>query len=69
MASERPIVQRPVAQLPSGYAALLDDIKTRVRADQLKAGIAVNRELVLLYWRIGRASASGRREDEASQPA
>jgi len=55
--------------LPSGYAALLDDIKTRVRADQLKAGIAVNRELVLLYWRIGRASASGRREDEASQPA
>ena len=45
MASKRPIVQRPVAQLPSGYAALLDDIKTRVRAAQLKAGLAVNREL------------------------
>jgi predicted nuclease of restriction endonuclease-like (RecB) superfamily len=54
MASKRPIVQRLVAQLPSGYAALLDDIKARVRAAQLKAGLAVNRELVLLYWYIGR---------------
>jgi hypothetical protein len=53
MASKRPIVQRPVAQLPSGYAAMLADIKARVRAAQLKAGLAVNRELVLLYWHIG----------------
>jgi predicted nuclease of restriction endonuclease-like (RecB) superfamily len=30
------------------------DIKARVRAAQLKAGLAVNRELVLLYWHIGR---------------
>ncbi|MCX6842662.1 MAG: PDDEXK nuclease domain-containing protein [candidate division WOR-3 bacterium] len=48
------MVQRPVAQLPCGYAALLKDIKARVRAAQLKAGLAVNRELVLLYWHIGR---------------
>ena len=52
--SGKPIVQQAVAQLPSGYAALLDDIKARVRAAQLKAGLAVNRELVLLYWHIGR---------------
>jgi predicted nuclease of restriction endonuclease-like (RecB) superfamily len=54
MAAKRPIVQRPAAQLPSGYAALFEDIKARVRAAQLKAGLAVNRELVLLYWYIGR---------------
>jgi predicted nuclease of restriction endonuclease-like (RecB) superfamily len=54
MASKRPIVQQALAQLPSGYAALLEDIKARVRAAQLKAGLAVNRELVLLYWHIGR---------------
>jgi predicted nuclease of restriction endonuclease-like (RecB) superfamily len=54
MASKRPIVQQAVAQLPSGYAVLLKDIKARVRAAQLKAGLAVNRELVLLYWNIGR---------------
>jgi hypothetical protein len=39
MASKRPIVQRPVAQLPSGYAALLDDIKAHVRAAQLRVGL------------------------------
>ena len=54
VASKRPIVQQAAAQLPSGYAALLEDIKARVRAAQLKAGLAVNRELVLLYWHIGR---------------
>lgn len=47
-------VQRAAAQLPTDYAALLADIKARVRAAQLKAGLAVNRELVLLYWHIGR---------------
>ena len=54
MASKRPIVQQALAQLPSGYTALLNDLKARVRAAQLKAGLAVNRELVLLYWHIGR---------------
>ena len=29
-------------------------MKDQIRAARLKAGLAVNRELVLLYWRIGR---------------
>ena len=36
------------------YQRLLDDIKTRIRIAQVRAGLAVNRELVLLYWSIGR---------------
>ena len=40
--------------LPSGYAALLSDLKESIQAAQVKAGLAVNRELVLLYWSIGR---------------
>lgn len=36
------------------YQKLLDDIKTRIRTAQVRAGLAVNRELVLLYWSIGR---------------
>lgn len=36
------------------YQRLLDDIKTRIRTAQVRAGLAVNRELVLLYWSIGR---------------
>ena len=37
-----------------GYLALLEDLKTRIRSSQIKAALAVNRELILLYWQIGR---------------
>ena len=52
------IVQQPVARivgLPSGYAELLDDIKARIRTARVKAALSVNRELIALYWQIGRA--------------
>lgn len=37
------------------YFALLDGLKNRIQASQIKAAIAVNQELILLYWHIGRA--------------
>jgi predicted nuclease of restriction endonuclease-like (RecB) superfamily len=40
--------------LPGGYAELLGLLKERIRSAQLRAAVAVNRELVLLYWHIGR---------------
>ncbi len=39
---------------PSSYPELLQDLKARVRGAQVRAALAVNRELVLLYWSIGR---------------
>jgi predicted nuclease of restriction endonuclease-like (RecB) superfamily len=39
---------------PKGYAALLGDLKQRIDGARLKAALSVNRELVLLYWSIGR---------------
>ncbi|MDO8757346.1 MAG: PDDEXK nuclease domain-containing protein [Elusimicrobiota bacterium] len=36
------------------YAQLLDAVKARVRAARLRAAVAVNSELVMLYWHIGR---------------
>ena len=42
------------ALVPEGYAQFLADLKTRIQAAQLHASLAVNRELVLLYWQIGR---------------
>jgi len=45
-------------QPPSGYAALLTEIKERVRTAQVCAALAVNRELILLYWSIGRDISS-----------
>ena len=39
---------------PTGYADWLSDLKTRIHSAQQRAALAVNRELVLLYWQIGR---------------
>jgi len=43
------------SRLPAGYSKLLKDIKNRIRNSRVKAALSVNRELVLLYWNIGRA--------------
>jgi predicted nuclease of restriction endonuclease-like (RecB) superfamily len=48
------LVPRSGTGLPPGYAELLEDLKTRVRTAQLKAAVAVNREMIQLYWDIGR---------------
>ena len=40
--------------LPKNYAAVLEAVKARIRAAQLRAALAVNSELVMLYWYIGR---------------
>jgi hypothetical protein len=40
--------------LPLDYADFLDSLKTRVRQAQTKAMLSVNRELIQLYWDIGR---------------
>jgi predicted nuclease of restriction endonuclease-like (RecB) superfamily len=45
---------RSTAALPTDYAPLLADIKARVQAARIKAGLAANRELLALYWDIGR---------------
>ncbi len=39
---------------PSGYADWLAELKARIHTAQQRATLAVNRELVLLYWQIGR---------------
>lgn len=40
--------------MDGGYAALLMDVKARIRTGQYAALRSVNRELIGLYWDIGR---------------
>jgi predicted nuclease of restriction endonuclease-like (RecB) superfamily len=40
--------------LPEGYESFLGDLKERIRVAQVRAALAVNRDLILLYWSIGR---------------
>ncbi len=39
---------------PRDYDKFLQTLKERIREAQVRAALAVNRELVLLYWQIGR---------------
>jgi predicted nuclease of restriction endonuclease-like (RecB) superfamily len=52
-----------IIPLPSGYQALLEELKNRIHSAQLRAAFAVNRELLLLYWSIGR-DILGRQQTE-----
>ncbi len=47
-------MSRNALQLPNDYAGLLTEIKERVRAAQYQALRSVNKELVGLYWDIGK---------------
>ncbi len=40
--------------VPTGYQEFLVEVKQRIQEAQVRAVLAVNRELVLLYWQIGR---------------
>lgn len=42
------------SSIAAGYDDFLRDLKERIRSAQVRALLAVNRELVLLYWQIGR---------------
>lgn len=43
-----------LSNAPQGYADWLADLKGRIHVAQQRATLAVNRELVQLYWQIGR---------------
>lgn len=47
-------MQKSRKTMTANYAPLLADIKARVQSARVKAGLAANRELILLYWDIGR---------------
>jgi predicted nuclease of restriction endonuclease-like (RecB) superfamily len=50
MSDDKPVQLTPA---PEGYADWLADLKGRIHTAQQRATLAVNRELVLLYWQIG----------------
>lgn len=55
MAPKKRIVKGEISTpLPADYFKLLRNLTDRLRAAQIRATVSVNRELVLLYWEIGR---------------
>ena len=50
-------MSKPSKRLPADYAVLLAEVKERIRSAQYEALKAVNKELVALYWDIGKLIA------------
>src|SRR5882757_5119106 len=40
--------------IPGGYSQFIKSLKERIRSAQLRASLAVNRELIQLYWETGK---------------
>ena len=50
----KPPSRKPKAELvPKGYEVFLGELKERIKTAQLRASLAVNRELISLYWQTG----------------
>jgi hypothetical protein len=47
-------MKRPCEISPTNYTKFLISLKTKIRSAQFKGAIAVNRELIKLYWEIGK---------------
>ena len=47
--------RRLVANLPPGYGPFLEELKARIQAARVKAALSVNRELIALYWYVGKS--------------
>lgn len=52
--TDSPDTPPSLTPVPAGYADWLADLKVRIHAAQQRAALAVNRELIGLYWQIGR---------------
>jgi predicted nuclease of restriction endonuclease-like (RecB) superfamily len=48
---------------PQGYDDLLRELRERIAGAQVRAALAVNHELVLLYWQIGREILARQRQE------
>jgi hypothetical protein len=44
----------PPIQPEDEYSKLLGGLKERIRSARMRAALAINEELILLYWTIGR---------------
>ncbi|MEL6263440.1 MAG: PDDEXK nuclease domain-containing protein [Cyanobacteria bacterium J06626_6] len=49
--------------LSDAYLSFLSELKERIRVAQIKASLAVNQELVMLYWQIGRSIIKRQNEE------
>lgn len=50
-------------EMPESYAAILGEIKERIRSERLRIVMAANASMVLLYWDVGQLILSRQKEE------
>lgn len=56
-------MNKQTSLFPDSYDDFFRSLKERIRSTQVKAALAVNRELVLLYWQIGQEILQRQQEE------
>jgi predicted nuclease of restriction endonuclease-like (RecB) superfamily len=50
---KKSIIKKSDALTSKAYASLLEQLKKNIQQSQLQAALAISKELIMLYWRIG----------------
>lgn len=64
MAKKKALVKREQSSLPSSYPQLLKEIKEKVRIAQIRANLSVNKELIKLYWEVGKVIVDRQKQEK-----
>jgi predicted nuclease of restriction endonuclease-like (RecB) superfamily len=54
MNKESPQKDQPASNFSHEYSALLKGLRDKIQLARVRAGLAVNREVTMLYWQVGR---------------
>jgi hypothetical protein len=63
MAKSKKTVSKRQDVAPADYAKFVTELKKKIRSAQFKAALAVNRELIRLYWDIGKEIIERKEKD------
>ena len=63
MAKSKKTVSKRQTVTPGDYAKFVTELKKKIRSAQFKAALAVNRELIRLYWDIGKEIVERKEKD------
>jgi hypothetical protein len=63
MVKRKKTVSKKQDVAPTDYAKFVTQLKKKIRSAQFKATLAVNRELIRLYWDIGKEIVERKEKD------
>lgn len=63
MTKERSLKKSQAELVPNEYAGFIASLKEKIKSSQFKAALSVNREMIKLYWEIGKDIVEKQKQD------